>query len=207
MASSSHYTKARAFFYRFGCQGSNWLLALVLVLPGSPVALSAPQSSEPHTRAGLLIWPEPRPVEDVHFVDVEGKTRSLADFQGKVVLLNLWATWCAPCRQEMPTLDRLQAKLGGNDFQVVALSLDQDGVPVVRDFYREIGIQHLQIFVDEQMQAIQSLGAFGLPVTLLMDREGREIGRKAGAAEWDSPEVIEYVQGVVASTPSIRDEP
>jgi thiol-disulfide isomerase/thioredoxin len=146
-------------------------------------------------------------VEDVHFVDVEGKPRSLADFQGKVVLLNLWATWCAPCRQEMPTLDRLQAKLGGNDFQVVALSLDQDGVPVVRDFYREIGIQHLQIFVDEQMQSIQSLGAFGLPVTLLLDREGREIGRKAGAAEWDSSGVIEYVREVMASSPSVRDEP
>nr|WP_280284376.1 TlpA disulfide reductase family protein [Pseudomonas sp. BN415] len=155
----------------------------------------------------MLIWPEPRPVEDVRFVDGEGKPRSLADFRGKVVLLNLWATWCAPCRQEMPTLDRLQAKLGGNDFQVVALSLDQDGVLVVRDFYREIGIQHLQIFVDEQMQAIQSLSAFGLPVTLLLDREGREISRKAGEAEWDRPEVIEYVQSVIASTPSVRDEP
>ncbi|MCY1304542.1 Thiol:disulfide interchange protein TlpA [compost metagenome] len=101
----------------------------------------------------------------------------------------------------MPTLDRLQAKLGGNDFQVVALSLDQGGLQVVRDFYREIGIRHLQIYLDEQMQTIQSLGAFGLPVTLLLDREGRELGRKAGAAEWDSPEVIEFVQEVIATTP------
>ncbi|MBT8764799.1 TlpA family protein disulfide reductase [Pseudomonas sp. DB1] len=139
-------------------------------------------------------------MEDVRFVDGEGKPRSLADFRGKVVLLNLWATWCVPCRQEMPTLDRLQAKLGGNDFQVVALSLDQGGLQVVQDFYREIGIQHLQIYLDEQMQTIQSLGAFGLPVTLLLDREGRELGRKAGAAEWDSPEVIEFVQEVMAST-------
>ncbi|MCY1525585.1 Thiol:disulfide interchange protein TlpA [compost metagenome] len=104
-------------------------------------------------------------------------------------------------------MDRLQEKLGGNDFQVIALSLDQDGVPVVRDFYQEFGIQHLRIFVDEPMQAIQSLGAFGLPVTLLLDLEGREVGRKAGVAEWDSPEVIEYVQAVIASTPSVRDEP
>lgn len=197
----------RGYFDRMGCRWSYWLLqCLLLMSTGQPVTL-AQQLSEPSTHAGMLIWPEPRPAEDVRFVDGEGTPRSLADFRGKVVLLNLWATWCVPCRLEMPTLDRLQAKLGGNDFQVVALSLDQDGVPVVRDFYREIGIQHLQIFVDEQMQAIQSLGAFGLPVTLLMDREGREIGRKAGAAEWDSPEVIEYVQGVVASTPSIRDEP
>lgn len=198
---------ARGYFDRMGCRWSFWLLlCLLLMSAGQPVTF-AQQSSEPSTRAGMLIWPEPRPVEDVRFVDGEGKPRSPADFRGKVVLLNLWATWCAPCRQEMPTLDRLQEKLGGNDFQVIALSLDQDGVPVVRDFYQEIGIQHLQIFVDEPMQAIQSLGAFGLPVTLLLDREGREIGRKTGAAEWDSPEVIEYVQAVIASTPSVRDEP
>ncbi|WP_348529631.1 TlpA disulfide reductase family protein [Pseudomonas sp. BN415] len=196
------------YFDRMGCRWALWLLqCLLLMSAGQPVSVGAQQSSDPSTRAGMLIWPEPRPVEDVRFVDGEGKPRSLADFRGKVVLLNLWATWCAPCRQEMPTLDRLQAKLGGNDFQVVALSLDQDGVLVVRDFYREIGIQHLQIFVDEQMQAIQSLSAFGLPVTLLLDREGREISRKAGEAEWDRPEVIEYVQSVIASTPSVRDEP
>ncbi len=209
MASPIQSTKpwARAHFDRMGCRWSFWLLqCLLLMSAGQPFTL-AQQSSEPSTRAGMLIWPEPRPVEDVRFVDGEGEPRSLADFRGKVVLLNLWATWCAPCRQEMPTLDRLQEKLGGNDFQVVALSLDQDGVPVVRDFYQEIGIQHLQIFVDRQMQAIQSLGAFGLPVTLLLDREGQEIGRTTGAAEWDSPEVIEYVQAVIASTPSVRDEP
>ncbi|MDH4556396.1 TlpA family protein disulfide reductase [Pseudomonas sp. BN417] len=163
--------------------------------------MGAEPSSEPRTRAELLIWLEPKPVESVRFVDGDGKPYTLDDFKGKVVLLNLWATWCAPCRQEMPTLDRLQAKLGGDDFEVVALSLDQGGLQVVRDFYREIGIQHLQIYVDEQMQAIQSLGAFGLPVTLLLDREGQEIGRKAGAAEWDSPDVIELVQEVMASTP------
>ncbi|WP_137823211.1 TlpA disulfide reductase family protein [Pseudomonas sp. D(2018)] len=177
-----------------------WLLCLVLPLVGARLSFGAEPSTETGTRAGLIIWPEPKPLDAVSFVDGEGKPLSLADFRGKVVLLNLWATWCVPCRQEMPTLDRLQAKLGGNDFQVVALSLDQGGLDVVRDFYREIGIQHLQIYLDEQMRTIQSLGAFGLPVTLLLDREGREIGRKAGAAEWDSPEVIEYVQELMAST-------
>jgi thiol-disulfide isomerase/thioredoxin len=177
------------------------LLCLVLPLVGARISFGAEPSTETGTRAGLIIWPEPKPLDAVSFVDGEGKPLSLADFRGKVVLLNLWATWCVPCRQEMPTLDRLQAKLGGDDFQVVALSLDQGGLQVVRDFYREIGIQHLQIYLDEQMQTIQSLGAFGLPVTLLLDREGRELGRKAGAAEWDSPEVIEFVQEVIATTP------
>ncbi|WP_251701804.1 TlpA family protein disulfide reductase [Metapseudomonas boanensis] len=202
MTCSMYSTKAWAgrYFDRSGCSRAFWLVLCLVLIPAGPLVRGAEESSETSTQAGLLIWLEPRPVEDVRFVDGEGKPRSLADFRGKVVLLNLWATWCVPCRQEMPTLDRLQAKLGGNDFQVVALSLDQGGLQVVQDFYREIGIQHLQIYLDEQMQTIQSLGAFGLPVTLLLDREGRELGRKAGAAEWDSPEVIEFVQEVMAST-------
>ncbi|UVJ41976.1 TlpA family protein disulfide reductase [Pseudomonas sp. LS1212] len=99
----------------------------------------------------------------------------------------------------MPTLDRLQAQLGGADFQVLALSIDDAGTEVVRDFYREIGIQHLKLYIDNSGQAIQTLNAFGLPITLLLDRQGREVGRKLGAAEWDSPEVIEYLREVIAS--------
>ena len=197
----------RATHRASGCTGrprylrTCWLpLCLLLPLAGARLSFGAEPTAETSTRAGLIVWAEPKPVDNVSFVDGEGKPRSLADFRGKVVLLNLWATWCVPCRQEMPTLDRLQAKLGGNDFHMVALSLDQGGLQVVRDFYREIGIQHLQIYLDEQMQTLQSLGAFGLPATLLLDREGREIGRKVGAAEWDSPQVIEFVQEVMAST-------
>ncbi|WP_305956020.1 TlpA disulfide reductase family protein [Pseudomonas sp. 2FG] len=160
----------------------------------------AEQAAEPSTRAGLMIWPQSMPVPEVKFVDGEGTPHTLADFKGKVVLLNVWATWCAPCRQEMPTLDRLQAQLGGADFQVLALATDQDGPQVVRDFYREIGIQHLELYIDDSARAISSLNAFGLPITLLLDRQGREVGRKLGAAEWDSPEVIEYLREVIAST-------
>jgi hypothetical protein len=100
----------------------------------------------------------------------------------------------------MPTLDRLQSRLGGEDFQVVALSIDQEGVDAVRDFYREIAVRGLDIFVDEKMDAIQTLGAFGLPVTLLLDRQGREVGRKLGAAQWDAPEVEAYLREVISST-------
>lgn len=159
------------------------------------------QTAESTNRAGLTIWPEPKPVPEVGFVDGEGKPHTLADFKGKVVLLNVWATWCGPCREEMPTLDRLQAQLGGADFQVLALSIDQGGIQVVRDFYREIGIQHLELYIDENAEANRSLNAFGLPVTLLLDRQGREVGRKLGAAEWDSPEVIAYLREIIASAP------
>lgn len=167
-------------------------LALALLATG--------RAAETNSRAGLTIWPEPRPVPEVPFVDGEGKPHTLADFKGKVVLLNLWATWCVPCRKEMPTLDRLQAQLGGADFQVLALSIDQGGVQLVRDFYREVGIQHLGIYIDESASAISSIGAFGLPATLLLDRQGRELGRKLGEATWDSPEVVAYLKEVIASS-------
>jgi len=158
------------------------------------------QAADIGAPAGMTIWPEPKPVAAVEFVDGQGRPRTLADFTGKRVLLNVWATWCGPCREEMPTLDRLQAQLGGPDFQVLARAVDLDGAQVVRDFYREIGIQHLELYIDDSARANRSLNAFGLPITLLLDRQGRELGRKLGAAEWDSPELIEYLRKVIASS-------
>jgi thiol-disulfide isomerase/thioredoxin len=137
----------------------------------------------------FTIHPQPQALKEFTFVDGDLKAAKLANFHGKVVLLNLWATWCGPCREEMPTLDRLQAKLGGPDFEVVALSIDQEGVAVVKDFYEELGLKALSIFVDESMTAPVALKALGVPTTLLISREGQEIGRHTGPAEWDSPEV------------------
>ncbi|MFU4581431.1 TlpA family protein disulfide reductase [Pseudomonas aeruginosa] len=177
-----------------------WTWRLVVTGLLALTLLATSRAAETNMRAGLTIWPEPRSVPEVRFVDGEGQPHTLADFKGKVVLLNLWATWCVPCRKEMPTLDRLQAQLGGPDFQVMALSIDLDGLPVVRDFYKEVGIQHLGIYIDESASAISSLGAFGLPATLLLDRQGRELGRKLGEATWDSPEVVAYLKEVIASS-------
>src|SRR3546814_2217971 len=105
-----------------------------------------------------------------------------------MILLNIWATWCGPCREEMPTLDRLQARLGGPDFEVVALSIDRAGIAVVSEFYDEIRVQHLAEYIDESAKAAGQLNAVGLPTTLLIDREGQEIGRQVGPAEWDAHE-------------------
>jgi len=136
----------------------------------------------------------PRELPEVSFTDGEGRAMNLSAFKGKVILLNIWATWCGPCRQEMPTLDRLEAKLGGPDFQVVALSIDQGGVPVVKEFYEELGLENLGIYIDDRMRAPAQLGVVGIPGTLLIDREGREIGRKLGPAEWDSEEVLAEIR-------------
>lgn len=176
-------------------------LALLGLLVVGLSACGRQAEQEPETgstsRAGLAVWNAPRPVPDLRFVDGDGQSRRLADFKGKVVLLNLWATWCGPCRKEMPTLDRLQGQLGGPDFEVVALSLDQAGAQAVREFYREVGLQHLQLYIDRSAQAAITLDAIGIPTTLLLDRQGREIGRKLGEAEWDSADVVAYLREVI----------
>jgi thiol-disulfide isomerase/thioredoxin len=152
---------------------------------------------------GLRIHPTPRPLPVLRFADGKGTPTSLAAFRGKVVLLNVWATWCPPCRKEMPTLDRLQAALGGPGFAVVALSIDQGDTSTVQAFFAQTGITRLHPYVDTFGEATGSLGAGGIPLTLLIDRDGREIGRKLGPAEWDHPQMVELIRGYLsaAATP------
>ena len=130
----------------------------------------------------------PKPVAQASFVDRQGTNLTLADFRGKVVLLNLWATWCGPCRTEMPGLDRLQAEFGGDDFLVLVLALDRGGMDKVLDFFDQVGLEHLAPYVDKSMKSIRTLRAFGLPTSLLIDRDGNEVGRLIGPAEWDTGE-------------------
>ena len=140
---------------------------------------------------------EPRPVPELTFFDGAGNEVSLADFRGEVVVLNLWATWCAPCRREMPSLDRLQARFGGDGLEVIALSLDRGDVAKVRDFYDELAISSLAIYHDPEGRAGRELGAPGLPTTILIDRNGQEVGRLLGPAEWDSDEAIAVIKALM----------
>ena len=159
----------------------------------APVPVVQTPPPEPSEFPFDLLDP-PRPLPELRFVDGEGRPLTLADFRGKVILLNLWATWCIPCLREMPTLDRLQAKLGGPRFQVVVLSIDIGGIPVVEKFYRALKLKALGIYVDKTTRARIALGVAGIPTTLLIDRQGREIGRFAGPAEWDSKEAIKAIR-------------
>ena len=168
------------------------LLALGVMLGfASPAAaIEAPQN--------FVLRDVPQPLPEIVFADGDGKPGSLADFRGKVVLLNIWATWCLPCRKEMPTLDRLQAKLGGPDFEVVALSMDRKGATAVRKFFAEIGVTHVSVRVDTSRKAANAVGGFGLPITLLLDRQGRELGRLEGPADWNAPEMIDFLKTKIA---------
>lgn len=145
----------------------------------------------------------PKPVPRLQFADKDGRALSLEDFRGKMILLNIWATWCPPCRKEMPSLDRLQTRLGGPKFEVVAVSIDQgnDTLFIVEEFFREIEVKHLRIFLDQTGGAARTVGALGLPVTLLVDRRGRELGRLVGPAKWDSPEAIAMIRQYLGPSP------
>ena len=160
--------------------------------------------------AGTALWPAAslgqmavsgagRDLPVSRFVDGEGADLTLADFRGKVVLLNIWATWCVPCRREMPTLDRLQARLGGPEFHVLPLSIDRGGPDVVRRFYDEIGVNHLGVYVGAERSTMSDFGVIGLPTTLLVSRDGKEIGRLVGPAEWDSGEAVSLFRSVIAT--------
>jgi thiol-disulfide isomerase/thioredoxin len=135
----------------------------------------------------------PAAVAPLRFTDAAGHPVSLADFTGRVVLVNLWATWCTPCVQEMPSLDRLQASVGGADFQVVALSVDRGGAAVVAPFLERLGLRALTPYLDTEGMALKALAAPGLPTTILIDRQGREVGRMLGRTEWDSPEIRQII--------------
>lgn len=136
----------------------------------------------------------PAPLPEIAFTDGEGKPKSLKDWRGKVVLLNLWATWCAPCRREMPDLDKLQGELGSDKFEVVALSVDRKGIKASKRFLEQIKVKHLKLFNDATMRSSSKLRAIGMPTTLLIDAEGREIGRLVGPAEWHSDDAKRLIK-------------
>lgn len=146
----------------------------------------------------FVLHDQPRPLPALRFVDADGREMQLAEFRGKVLLLNIWATWCGPCRREMPQLDQLQARLGGPDFEIVPLSIDRSGLSVVKAFFDELDLQHLRIFLDQSGTASRDLGVIGLPTTLLVDREGRELGRLVGPTEWDGPEIERLIRSAIA---------
>jgi|SRR5580700_3366645 thiol-disulfide isomerase/thioredoxin len=151
--------------------------------------------------AALALAQSPFSMPDLAFKDSAGRPRTLADWRGRTVLLNLWATWCVPCRREMPALDKLQAALGGANFEVVAVNMDTRDPEKPLNFLKEVGVTHLAYYSDESAQVFEDLKiagkAFGMPTTLVVDRDGCEIGDMAGPAEWASDDGIKLISAVV----------
>ena len=148
--------------------------------------------------AALAVARTPFRLPDLTFKDSAGHEHTLAEWRGRTVLLNLWATWCVPCRKEMPALDTLQADLGGAKFDVVAVNIDTRDPQKPLKFLKDVGIAHLAYYADDSAKVFQELKAagkaFGMPTTLLLDRSGCEIGEMAGPAEWASADGIKLVR-------------
>jgi thiol-disulfide isomerase/thioredoxin len=140
---------------------------------------------------------EPQPLPDIVFQDADGKDVTLSSFKGKTILLNLWATWCAPCREEMPALNQLQQELGGDKFEVVALSLDRQGIEASKKFLDDVKATALKLYADATAKQGLSLKLVGMPTTILISKDGLEIGRLAGPAKWDSNDAKNLIRAAM----------
>lgn len=135
----------------------------------------------------------------VQWKDGNGKKVGLDSYRGKVVLLNVWATWCAPCIRELPSLDRLQAAIGGDEFSVIALNINREGKFKAKQMLRRLKVSNLSLHLDREVKVAKSLGVMKVPITFLFDRKGREVGKLEGAAEWDEKEAIALIKYFIAN--------
>jgi thiol-disulfide isomerase/thioredoxin len=151
--------------------------------------------------AALTMATEPLRLPDLAFEDADGKPKKLSDWRGRTVLVNLWATWCVPCRKEMPALEALQERLGGPDFQVVAVNVDTRDPDKPKSFMKEANLTRLGYFSDQKAKTFQDLKqmgrAVGMPTSVLVDARGCEIATLAGPAEWDSDEAVKLITAAV----------
>jgi thiol-disulfide isomerase/thioredoxin len=151
--------------------------------------------------AALTMATSPLRLPDLAFEDADGKPKKLSDWRGKTVLVNLWATWCVPCRKEMPALDSLQTKLGGKDFEVVAINIDTRDAEKPKNFLKDGNLTRLSYFSDQKAKVFQDLKnigkALGMPTSVLVDAQGCEIANIAGPAEWASDDAIKLIKAAV----------
>src|SRR6202163_3972765 len=155
----------------------------------------------PGAVAALTSARTPLLLPDLAFEDADGKPKKLSDWRGRTVLVNLWATWCVPCRREMPALESLQTKLGGPNFEVVAVNIDTRDPEKPKNFLKEANLTHLGYFSDQKAKVFQDLKAIGralgMPTSVLVDGQGCEVATIAGPAEWDSDDAIKLITAAI----------
>ena len=179
--------------------GAVALAGLAAGLGAAPARADIPAGLVTGTMHRFLRTVPPRPMPDLEFLDAQDRPMRLADSTGKARLINLWATWCAPCVKEMPSLDRLAAALPRDRFLILPISLDSSSKPKVAPFYKEQKLGHLGIYFDKGRKAMSTLGVTLLPTSILVDPAGRELGRIEGDADWDSPEAIALMRAAAAA--------
>lgn len=182
---------------------TDFLLSRRLLLAAAPSFFAVPALAKlgpeqiTGTVAKFALAKEAKPLGDLAFTDADDKPLKLGDYKGKAVLLNFWATWCAPCVKEMPSLDKLQAEMGKDRFVVLPLSLDGPSKPKVAPFYADKKLANLGIYFDKGKKVMSALDISVLPTSVLIDPDGREIGRLEGEADWDKPEALALMKAAI----------
>lgn len=193
-----------ALVYMALALGAIAAIAFVALRDPATTGGSADMTAAAELRTGdmkkLNFHPEPRPASSKPFVTPDESTVSLEDYRGKVVLLNFWATWCPPCRKEMPMLEEIARDLNGDDFAVVTLATGRNAQHAITAFFNEIGVETLPEYRDPTQDIAREMAVLGLPVTVLIDREGREIARMTGDADWSSESARAVLNEVINAT-------
>jgi thiol-disulfide isomerase/thioredoxin len=177
-------------------------LAAVLITAPALLASNPAQAAAGEDEKEVTWHPKPLPGPLTTVMqDAKGADATLAAFAGKVLVVNFWATWCAPCIKEMPTLDALQAKLGGPGFQVLAVSQDREGLKVAQPFVEKNGWKNIALYVEPKARFAKDAALRGLPTTIILDQKGQEVGRLEGTIDWAAPKVVESLSKLIAKKP------
>ncbi len=182
---------------------SSAVLYVALALGANPVlAASLDREALLELRAGdmrkLVVHEAPKELPLFVLLDMDEGEHQLDEYKGKYVLMNFWATWCAPCRKEMPSLDTLQSELGNDDFEVVLIAAGRNPKPAITKFFEEAEINNLETLRDPTQQLTNLMGVFGLPITVILSPEGHEIARLKGDADWHSEEAVNFLKTMVS---------
>ena len=145
----------------------------------------------------LVFHATPKEVTEIPFETSDGGTETLADYKGKIVVLNFWATWCAPCRKEMPMLSDLQAQLGSDEFEVITIATGRNPPQAMKAFFDEIGVDNLPLHRDPRSAMAREMGVLGLPITMILDRDGTELARLVGDARWNSDSAVAILKTLI----------
>jgi thiol-disulfide isomerase/thioredoxin len=185
-----------------------WTVAAALVFLLAAPALGAADEGEAdmpdRTKLGEFVpSSQPFTAPAISLADTNGHSVELSELRGKLVLVNLWATWCEPCLREMPSLERLQSRLGER-IAVLAVSEDRGGNKTVEPFIAKLGLKSVKIYIDPKSEVGHAFGARGLPTSFLIDREGKVLGRVEGAAEWDSPKILGVLQPLLSGNGVVK---
>ena len=172
------------------------------LVSGANASLAQDLRALSEVRAGdmrkLIVHSEPGRSSDAPFTAEDGSEMTLSAYEGQFVVLNFWATWCAPCRVEMPHLSELQAQIGGSDINVVTIATGRNAPPAMADFFAEIGVDNLPLHRDPRQNLAREMGVLGLPATLILDRNGQEIARLQGEANWSDENALAVIEAVLA---------